>query len=98
MRGRDVRNEVVNERGRVVEFGGLGDAEENGCGAALEESHLGRRLEKKRHAEGVAIEADGAVESLGPHEDLADSRQTERLCGGSHDPQVARRKSQGASA
>src|SRR5213079_2878823 len=59
----------------------LGVPEENGRGAALEESHLGRRLEEKRHAEGVAIEADGAVEIASSHKDLADSRQTE-LCGG----------------
>src|SRR5207245_1006298 len=41
MRGGDVWNEVINERRRVVEFGGLGDAEENGRDAALEEAIWG---------------------------------------------------------
>src|SRR5882762_8661473 len=81
---RDVRNEVVNDRRRVVQFWGLGNAEENGRCAALKKRHLWRRLEEKRHTKRVAVKPDGAVEILGPHEDLADSGQAELLGGGSH--------------
>src|SRR5947199_411867 len=66
-----------------IELGRFGDAEHDGRRAALEERHLGRRLEEKRHGECVAVEADGAVEIAGADEDLADGGETElRGCSG----------------
>src|SRR5205814_5390026 len=79
--GRDVRDEIVDDRRRVIELGRFGEAEHDGRRAALEERHLGRRLEQKRHAEGVAIEADGPLEIAGADEDLADGGEAELLGG-----------------
>jgi hypothetical protein len=67
----DVGNEVVDDGCGVVELGLLGHTQHDADLAALEEGHLRRRLEEERHAEDIAIEADGAVEINSADEDLA---------------------------
>src|SRR2546421_199591 len=68
----------------VIEFGSFGDAEHDRRAAALEERHLGRRLEEKRHAERAAVETNGAIQVPRPDEDLADRGETELRGCGSH--------------
>src|SRR5206468_12907717 len=84
VRGRDVGHEIVDGGRGMVELWRFRDADQDGGRAALKERHLGRRLEKKRHAEGVAIKTDGAIEVLGPHEDLADRGEAELGRGSTH--------------
>src|SRR5438270_7641456 len=79
----DVGDEVVDERRRVVELAGLGDAQHDHRRATLEKGHSGD-LKEEWHAERVTIEADGAVEILRADEDLADRGEAEWLSGGRH--------------
>src|SRR5438270_10242967 len=76
VRERDVGDEVVEQRYRVIELGCLGEPEHDRRRAALEESHAGH-LKEERHAERVAVEADGAIEVLRADEDLTDRGEAE---------------------
>src|SRR5204862_3984767 len=66
----DIRDLEVEDRARWLHLPVLGLADQQSDAGAIEERHLGRRVEQVAEPEGIAIEALGALDVLGGERDL----------------------------